>query len=94
MKEVIKSFPKINFGFKYNIQFINVEEFNSKGEEINSNYSYYNLPEAEFSIGIYMYMCLVGYNPENITILCAYNPQSPIPMFNLCLSMKLFSQIN
>ena len=96
MKEVIESYPKINFGFKYNIQFVNVDEFNSKGEEINSNYSYYNLPEAEYCIGIYMYMCLVGYNPENITILCAYNGQKELikEIYNKkCTWNKLFNGI-
>ena len=78
MKDVIKSYPKKNFGFKYNVQFINVEEFNSKGEEINSNNSYYNLAEAEYSIGIFMYMCLVGYAPENISILCTYKGQKEL----------------
>ena len=78
MKDAIKSYPKKNFGFKYNVQFINVEEFNSKGEEINSNNSYYNLAEAEYSIGIFMYMCLVGYKPENISILCTYKGQKEL----------------
>ena len=78
MKHINKFFEKKNFGFKYNIQFINVEEFNSKGEEINSNNSYYNLPEAEFCIGIFMYMCLIGYKPENITILCTYKGQKDL----------------
>ena len=97
MKEVINKYPKKNFGFKYNVQFINVEEFNSKGEEINSNYSYYNLPEAEYCIGIFMYMCLTGYNPENITILCTYNGQKELikEIYNKkCTWNKLFSGIS
>jgi len=96
MKDVIKSYPKKNFGFKYNVQFINVEEFNSKGEEINSNNSYYNLPEAEYCIGIYMYMCLVGYTPENITILCTYKGQKELikEIYNKkCTWNKLFTGI-
>ena len=96
MNDIIKSYPKNNFGFKHNVQFINIEEFNSKGEEMNSSYSYYNLPEAEYCIGIFMYMCLVGYNPENITILCTYNGQKELikEIYNKkCTWNKLFSNI-
>ena len=96
MKEIIKKFNKNNFAFKYNIQFINVEEFNSKGEEINSNNSYYNLAEAEYCIGIFMYMCLVGYNPSQISILTTYNGQKELikEIFNKkCGWNKLFSNI-
>ena len=78
IKEVIKSYPKKNFGFKYNIQFINVEEFNSKGEELNTNNSYYNLAEAEYCIGLFMYMCLIGYSASQITILCSYKGQKEL----------------
>ena len=96
MKEIIKKFNKNNFAFKYNIQFINVEEFNSKGEEINSNNSYYNLAEAEYSIGIFMYMCLVGYNPNQISILTTYNGQKELikEIYNKkCGWNKLFNNI-
>jgi len=96
MKEIIKKFNKNNFAFKYNIQFINVEEFNSKGEEINSNNSYYNLAEAEYCIGIFMYMCLVGYNPSQISILTTYNGQKELikEIYNKkCGWNKLFSNI-
>ena len=78
MKEIIKTFDKKNFGFKYNVQFINVNEFNNKGEEFNTNNSYYNLPEAEYCIGLFMYMCLIGYSPEQITILCTYKGQKDL----------------
>ena len=78
MKDISKKFNKNNFCFKHNIQFINVEEFNSRGEEINSNNSYYNLAEAEYCIGLFMYMCLVGYNPSQITILTTYNGQKEL----------------
>ena len=97
MKDVIKSYPKINFGFRYNVQFINVEEFNSKGEEMNSNYSFYNLAEAEYCIGLFMYMCLIGYNPEQISILCAYNGQKELIKeiySKKCTWNKLFTGIN
>ena len=97
MKDVIKSYPKNNFGFKHNVQFINVEEFNSKGEEMNSNYSFYNLAEAEYCIGLFMYMCLIGYNPEQISILCAYNGQKELikEIYNKkCIWNKIFNGIH
>ena len=43
-----------------------------------------------------MYMCLVGYNPENITILCAYNGQKELikEIYNKkCTWNKLFNCI-
>ena len=96
MKEIIKKYNNTNFGFKFNIEFINVEEFNSRGEEINSNNSYYNLAEAEYCIGLFMYMCLIGYNPNNITILTTYNGQKELIKeiyMKKCGWNKLFNNI-
>ena len=96
MKEISKKFNKNNFGFKYNIQFVNVEEFNTRGEEINSNNSYYNLAEAEYCIGLFMYMCLIGYNSNQITILTTYNGQKELIKeiyLKKCGWNKLFNNI-
>ena len=96
MKEISKKFNKNNFGFKHNIQFINVEEFNNRGEEMNSNNSFYNLAEAEYCIGLYMYMCLIGYNSNQISILTTYNGQKELikEIFSKkCGWNKLFSNI-
>ena len=78
MKEISKKFNKNNFCFKHIIQFVNVEEFNGHGEEMNSNNSFYNLAEAEYCIAVFMYMCLVGYNPNQISILTTYNGQKEL----------------
>ena len=79
MKEISQKFKNSkNFCFKHTIQFVNVEEFNGHGEEMNSNNSFYNLAEAEYCIGLYMYMCLVGYNPSQISILTTYNGQKEL----------------
>ena len=96
MKEISKKFSKINFGFKHNIQFINVEEFNNHGEEMNSSNSFYNLAEAEYCIGLYMYMCLIGYDSNKISILTTYNGQKELikEIFaKKCGWDKLFSNI-
>jgi superfamily I DNA and/or RNA helicase len=79
MKEISQKFKNSkNFCFKHTIQFVNVEEFNGRGEEMNSNNSFYNLAEAEYCIGLYMCMCLVGYNPSQISILTTYNGQKEL----------------
>ena len=96
MKEISKKFNKNNFGFKHNIQFVNVEEFNNHGEEMNSNNSFYNLAEAEYCIGLFMYMCLVGYNANKISILTTYNGQKELIKeiySKKCGWNKLFSKI-
>ena len=75
-EELIKNkFNYINKGFKYNTQFINVENYEGKGEVLNNNFSYYNLAEAEYCIALYIYMCLKGYKPEQISIITPYNGQ-------------------
>eukprot|EP00961_Rhodomonas_salina_P299438 3938926-Rhodomonas_salina.2 len=38
-----------------------------------------NLAEAEYVVAVYMYMCLLGYPAEKITMLSTYNGQVPLP---------------
>ena len=64
-----------NAGFRYEYQFINVPEFNGKGEMTPTPYFYQNLAEAEFIVATYMYMILLGYPAEKISILTTYNGQ-------------------
>eukprot|EP01080_Neovahlkampfia_damariscottae_P006060 gene6060-10061_t len=65
-----------NLGFKYNYQFFNLNENN---DEIKLNQFYFqNLKEAEFIVSIYMYMRLIGYHKDNITILTTYNGQKDL----------------
>ena len=45
---------------------------------VSLNNSYYNLAEAEYCIGLFMYMCLIGYSASQITILCSYKGQKEL----------------
>lgn len=45
------------------------------GESEPNPYFYQNLAEAEFSVCLFMYMRLIGYPAEEITILTTYNGQ-------------------
>lgn len=75
---IVSEFPPENKFLKYTYQFIDIEDFDGKGEEINGDYSYCNLPEAEYAIGLYMFMCLSGYSPSSISILTTYNAQKEL----------------
>lgn len=93
---VVSTYPPQNKSFKYTYQFINIEDFDGKGEEINGDYSYCNLPEAEYAIALYMFMCLSGYSPSSISILTTYNAQKELikEIYNKkCTWNKLFEGI-
>ncbi|KAK6621554.1 hypothetical protein RUM44_001361 [Polyplax serrata] len=64
-----------NAGFCFDFQLINVEDFNGVGESEPSPYFYQNLAEAEYCVAVYMYMRLLGYPAEKISILTTYNGQ-------------------
>ncbi|KAL7286119.1 hypothetical protein TKK_0019633 [Trichogramma kaykai] len=64
-----------NAGFLYDFQLINVEDFNGVGESEPSAYFYQNLAEAEYCVAVFMYMRLLGYPAEKISILTTYNGQ-------------------
>jgi len=64
-----------NAGFKHEFQFIDVPDFNGQGETTPTPFFYQNLAEAEYVVAMYMYMVLVGYPPEKISILTTYNGQ-------------------
>ena len=64
-----------NAGFSYDYQMINVDDFNGVGESQPSPFFYQNLAEAEFVVATYMYMRLIGYPAEKISILTTYNGQ-------------------
>ncbi|XP_035388468.1 RNA helicase aquarius isoform X2 [Electrophorus electricus] len=64
-----------NPGLTYDFQLINVEDFNGVGESEPNPYFYQNLAEAEYSVALFMYMRLLGYPAERISILTTYNGQ-------------------
>lgn len=45
------------------------------GESEPSPFFYQNLAEAEYVVAVYMYMRILGYPAEKITILTTYNGQ-------------------
>lgn len=64
-----------NAGFEFDFQVIDVQDFNNVGETEPSPYFYQNLAEAEYCVAVFMYMRLLGYPAEKITILTTYNGQ-------------------
>lgn len=68
-------FLRANAGFRYDYQFINVEDYKGRGEAQPSPHFFQNLGEAEFAVGIYQYMRLLGYPASKISILTTYAGQ-------------------
>jgi len=68
-------YHKPNPGFLNVFQFINVEDFNGRGERTPSPHFFQNLGEAEYVVAVFMYMRMMGYPAEKITILTSYNGQ-------------------
>lgn len=64
-----------NPGFEFDYQLINVENFNGVGETEPNQFFYQNLAEAEYVVAVFMYMRLLGYPAEKISILTTYNGQ-------------------
>jgi intron-binding protein aquarius len=71
-------FCKPNPGFLYNFQFIDVQPMLGPGESCPTPYFYQNIDEAEFAVRMFMYMRLIGYPAEKITILTSYNGQKAL----------------
>lgn len=68
-------YSKANAGFRHEYQLINVDDFNGVGESEPNPYFYQNLAEAEYVVATFMYMRLLGYPAEKISILTTYNGQ-------------------
>lgn len=64
-----------NAGFMFDFQLVNVTDFNGVGESEPNPYFYQNLAEAEYVVALFMYMRLIGYPAEKISILTTYNGQ-------------------
>uniref|UniRef100_A0AC35GU44 Intron-binding protein aquarius n=1 Tax=Panagrolaimus sp. PS1159 TaxID=55785 RepID=A0AC35GU44_9BILA len=64
-----------NPGFRYNFQLIDVPNFNGVGESTPSPFFYQNLGEAEYAAALFIYMRVLGYPAEKISILTTYNGQ-------------------
>jgi len=68
-------FLHANAGFRYDFQLINVEDYQGHGERSPTPHYYQNLGEAEYVVAIFMYMRMLGYPREKITILTPYKGQ-------------------
>jgi len=62
----------------HTFQFINVNDYLNQGEHQPNPYFYQNLGEAEYVVSVYMYMRLIGYNADDITILTTYVGQKQL----------------
>lgn len=90
-----QEFQLANAGFGFDYQLINVEDFNNQGESEPQPYFYQNLAEAEYAVALFMYMRLIGYPGEKITILTTYNGQKHLirdVLRRRCLSNPLIGQ--
>lgn len=72
-KEVI--FNRANAGFAYDYQLVDVPDYMGKGETTPSPWFYQNEGEAEYVVSVYIYMRLLGYPANKISILTTYNGQ-------------------
>ncbi|GAV79037.1 AAA_11 domain-containing protein/AAA_12 domain-containing protein, partial [Cephalotus follicularis] len=68
-------FHRANSGFSYEYQLVEVPDHNGKGESAPSPWFYQNEGEAEYVVSVYIYMRLLGYPANKISILTTYNGQ-------------------
>lgn len=74
----LPSYCAANAGFVHTFQFIDVEDFQGRGESSPTAYFYQNLGEAEYAVTLFQYMVLIGYPPEKISLLTTYNGQKEL----------------
>ncbi|OMO78046.1 Intron-binding protein, aquarius [Corchorus capsularis] len=68
-------FHKANAGFSYDYQLVDVPDYHGRGETAPSPWFYQNEGEAEYVVSVYIYMRLLGYPANKISILTTYNGQ-------------------
>uniref|UniRef100_A0A8D0D224 RNA helicase aquarius n=1 Tax=Sander lucioperca TaxID=283035 RepID=A0A8D0D224_SANLU len=93
----LPEFQVPNPGLTFDFQLINVEDFNGVGESEPNPYFYQNLAEAEYTVALYMYMRLLGYPADRISILTTYNGQKHLirdVINQRCAGNPFFSQPN
>ena len=74
----LPNFTNCNPGFRFDYQLIDVGDFNGAGEITPSIHYFQNLAEAEYIVSTFMYMRLLGYPAEKITVLTTYNGQKDL----------------
>ncbi|KAM5468181.1 hypothetical protein MauCBS54593_004922 [Microsporum audouinii] len=73
-----EEFKLANAGFRYDCQLINVPDYQGQGEREPTPHFIQNLGEAEYAVGIYQYMRLLGYPASKISILATYAGQKAL----------------
>lgn len=68
-------FRRANSGFSYEYQLVDVPDYHDRGESAPSPWFYQNEGEAEYIVSVYIYMRLLGYPANKISILTTYNGQ-------------------
>ncbi|XP_078432564.1 P-loop containing nucleoside triphosphate hydrolases superfamily protein [Wolffia australiana] len=68
-------FHRGNSGFSYEYQLVDVADYHGRGESAPSPWFYQNEGEAEYVVSVYIYMRLLGYPANRISILTTYNGQ-------------------
>ncbi|KAL6557906.1 hypothetical protein OROMI_018256 [Orobanche minor] len=68
-------FCRANAGFCFDYQLVDVPDYHGRGETAPSPWFYQNEGEAEYIVSVYMYMRLLGYPANKISILTTYNGQ-------------------
>lgn len=68
-------FHRANAGFSYDYQLVDVPDYHGRGESAPSPWFYQNEGEAEYLVSVYIYMRLLGYPANKISILTTYNGQ-------------------
>ena len=71
----LSEFQSANAGFKYDYQFVQVDDYKGKGESEPTPHFIQNLGEAEYAVAIFQYMRLLGYPASGISILATYAGQ-------------------
>ncbi|CAI9102844.1 OLC1v1001193C1 [Oldenlandia corymbosa var. corymbosa] len=69
------TFHRANAGFSFDYQLVDVPDYHGRGETAPSPWFYQNEGEAEYVVSVYMYMRLLGYPANKISILTTYNGQ-------------------
>jgi intron-binding protein aquarius len=68
-------FLAANPGLLHTMQFVDVGDFQGRGEACPTPHFYQNLGEAEYVVAVYQYMRLLGYPASSIAMLTTYNGQ-------------------
>jgi len=88
-----REFQTANAGFAHEYQFIDVPDYKGAGEIEPTKHFVQNLGEAEYAVAIYMYMRLLDYSADKISILTPYVGQRALirdVLVRRCRDIPLF----